>query len=72
MSARIRTDDPVADAERVAEDTRPILYYCDECGCPIYGEDSLYEGDYYYEVDDFYVCEDCLRDFMNRRYRKRG
>jgi hypothetical protein len=35
----------------------PIVFYCDECGEPIY------EGDTYYQVDLDKYCEDCMNDF---------
>lgn len=40
----------------VPEDENP-LFECDLCGC------GIYEGDSYYEVSDFIVCEDCIDDF---------
>ena len=67
MSAR--TSDPVADAERASEDSRPIIGHCDECGCDIHGENALYEADEYYEINGDKVCEDCLQSFMDRWYR---
>ena len=40
--------------------TLPVCEYCDE---PI-------QDEYLYEIDGEYVCEECLREYMNEHYRK--
>ena len=62
----IRTSDPVKDAENAALDTRPVLGYCTECGCEIHGGNEFFESDEAYCIDDEYVCDGCLREYMNK------
>ena len=38
-----------------------VKMYCDEC------KDELYEDDYYYELDDRCLCEDCYDSIMYQR-----
>lgn len=53
-----RTDNPIADFERydaVQEKAKEKLPRCSECGEPI-------QDDFFYEIDCYFYCEDCLRD----------
>lgn len=57
----IYTDDPVADAERhynEQEAKKDKFPKCDYCG--------MHMLDYYYEIDNEYLCEGCL----NEHYKK--
>lgn len=33
-------------------------YWCGDCGEPIY------EGEFYYDIDDKIICEKCIDDFI--------
>ena len=59
------TNDPVADAERAAEDERPVVETCDLCGKPIHSGNGTHYGDDYYAFNDCIVCEDCLSDYTD-------
>lgn len=59
------TNDPVADAERAAEDERPVIETCDLCGKPIYGGNGTFYGDDHYCFPDAVICEDCLSDYTD-------
>jgi hypothetical protein len=55
----IRTDDPIADAERYyasLEEKAKDLPLCSQCG------ERIYE-DYAYMIEGDYVCEDCIDKF---------
>lgn len=62
-------DEPEKDVEENATDKRPILGNCTECGCEIHGGNDFYEPDDAYCIDDEYVCDDCLREYMNSNYK---
>ena len=52
------TDDPIADFHRYdAEQQKQLdkLPRCEYCDIPI-------QDDYYYEINDECICEDCLND----------
>lgn len=66
---------PVRDAElyqqHLEEEEASRNYIkCDYCGGKIYREDSIYEGDVYYQIDGETVCEDCIRRFL-KKYKRR-
>ena len=61
----MRTNDPVADMEKSQEDRRPIVGYCEVCGCELHGGNDLYDADEGYEVEHgVFVCEDHLKDYF--------
>ena len=62
------TDDPVRDAENWAarEDSRPLLGHCAICSQEIRGENEDYDADDAYEFDGDYVCDDCLRTYLEK------
>lgn len=33
------------------------IYVCDNCG------DSIFEEEYYYEIDNEIICEECIREY---------
>ena len=57
------TDDPIADFNRHSReqeewlDSRPV---CSECGHHI-------QDEYCYEINDEYICEDCLKYYHRKR-----
>lgn len=44
---------------------------CEVCGSPIYYEDDFYEQDEAYYIDEQYLCEDCIWDYMKNNYKVR-
>lgn len=59
------TDDPVRDMEDIYSVEREHID-CDICHMPIYKADDLYEGDYVYKIDGLCICEDCIKDYMEK------
>lgn len=59
-----RTSDPIADAEAFSEDSRPVIGYCEVCGCPIYGSDETHDADDGYDFDGEVVCADHLKEYF--------
>ena len=62
------TDNPVMDSighdyEQESELEEREYIECDKCGAPIYKADSKHDGDNYYDVYDFTICEDCMDTF---------
>ena len=51
-------------------DVRPVIAKCDCCGRSIYGSDYTHYGDSFYEIEDAYICEDCLKEWCDEHYRK--
>lgn len=66
-----RTDSPIADAERYQHylESRAHII-CERCGRKIFKEDSLHDGDIYYEIDDEIVCEDCISAVVKEHERR--
>lgn len=66
MSRNWGRDDPVADAEDWAsrEDERPLLGYCEICGCELRGSSSGWDADDGYEINGDYVCADHLHEYF--------
>ena len=52
------------------EDQRPVIGKCEWCECDIHGEDSTHYADTYYDIEGTLVCENCIRVFVDRMYRK--
>lgn len=69
MSRDWSRENPELDAEEQATDKRPFLGYCAQCGCEIHGGNDFYEPDEAYYIDDEYVCDDCLMEYMNSNYK---
>lgn len=59
------TDDPVRDMEDHYSIEREYID-CDICHRPIYKANDLYEGDYVYKIDGLCICEDCIKDYMEK------
>lgn len=59
------TNDPARDAENYCSLDREHID-CDICHMPIYKADDLYEGDYVYKIDGLCICEDCIKDYMEK------
>jgi hypothetical protein len=54
----IRTDDPVKDYDRYAEEQDKLLEKCPVCSyC-----DKHIQDDYLYEINDELICEECIKD----------
>ena len=65
MYEPLRTADPVADAERHAEDPRPLIDYCPVCKKGVYDEWRGYEKDDAYEMDEYVIHEECVIKYLN-------
>lgn len=59
------TNDPVRDMEDHYSIEREHID-CDICHRPIYKANDLYEGDYVYKIDGLCICEDCIKDYMEK------
>lgn len=59
------TDDPVRDMEDYYSVEREHID-CDICHLPIYKADDIYEGDYVYKIDGLYICEYCIKDYVEK------
>ena len=57
-------DNPEADAMDNAEDTRPIIGYCEVCGCAIHGSTEIYEADDGYDLEGTIICADHLKEYF--------
>jgi len=58
-------DDPIADAEDYATDTRPVLGCCPICGIEIHAGTATYDPDDAYQfTDGVLVCEDHLHEYF--------
>ena len=69
------SSNPVHDAEfyqqhlEAVEASRDYIK-CDYCGGKIYRENNIYEGDIYYQIDGENICEDCIREIV-QKYKRR-
>lgn len=63
-----RTDDPVLDALRDAEDGRPVKGRCITCGEIIHDGDDRYAGDDYWRVYGWIYCADCGLDRIKEEF----
>ena len=57
-------DNPEWDAEDAAEDTRPVLGCCEECGEEIHGSDDTHEADDAYNIRGALIHYDCLHKYF--------
>ena len=63
-------DRPYIDAEYAAEDSRPVLCVCEQCGGDIHGANTGYEGDDIIELPDGTIHYDCVLDWARENKRE--
>ena len=51
-------------------DPRPVIGQCAVCGCDIHDECDGYYADTYYDIFSELVCEDHIREYCDRTFRK--
>lgn len=59
-----RTDDPARDAE---DSQREPRIQCGGCGGDIYIGDSTHEAERHYLLDGAFLCEECAREWLEKR-----
>lgn len=53
-----RTDDPAADFDRYDAEQQKELEKCPKCSMC----DEYIQSDYFYEINDEVICEECIND----------